>query len=33
MPNAEITWEKADKTNIGIDLELWHHLNLNGGCI
>lgn len=28
-PNPEITWERADKTNIGLDLELWHQLTLN----
>ena len=27
--NPDITWEKSDKTNIGVDLELWHKLTLN----
>jgi len=27
-PNPEITWERADKENIGFDLELWHQLTL-----
>jgi len=27
-PNPGITWERADKTNIGLDLELWHQLTL-----
>jgi TonB-linked SusC/RagA family outer membrane protein len=27
-PNTAITWEKADKTNIGLDLELWRRLTL-----
>jgi len=25
-PNTEITWERAKKFNIGIDMELWHDL-------
>lgn len=28
-PNPEITWEKADKTNLGLDLEINHQLTLN----
>lgn len=28
-PNTDITWERALKTNIGMDLELWHRLTLN----
>jgi TonB-linked SusC/RagA family outer membrane protein len=28
-PNPAITWEKADKANVGVDLELWHQLTLN----
>jgi len=27
-PNPGITWERSDKTNIGMDLELWHQLTL-----
>ena len=27
-PNPTITWERADKENIGFDLELWHRLTL-----
>ncbi|HTI07611.1 MAG TPA: TonB-dependent receptor [Puia sp.] len=27
-PNPDITWERSDKENIGLDLELWHHLTL-----
>jgi len=28
-PNPDITWEKADKTNVGLDIELSHKLTLN----